>query len=136
MDVKESRMELIKKFIETCPLLSNGKIAVDYLDEDIDSYSINQVTANPIFQPYQDGTSIRQIIFDFTVVEPFSKVENLINSKFCEDFMDWIEEQNNNENLPDIEGADEIVCTGPGKIIQRNETLAVYAIPMRFTYLK
>lgn len=106
------------------------------MNDDIDSYSVNQVTANPIFQPYQDGSSIRQIVFDFTVVEPFSKVENLLNSKFCEDFMDWIEEQNNNGNLPNIEGADEIICTGPGKIISRNETLAVYAIPMRFTYLK
>ena len=48
-------MELIKEFIETCPLLSGGKINVDYLEDDIDSYSIDQTPVNPEINRFVDG---------------------------------------------------------------------------------
>lgn len=134
MDANKAKMELLKEFVETCDLLNNGKIDVDYLGTDIDSYSINQTTASIILALYQDSSSDRQIAFDFTVVAPFSKLENLQNSKFCEDFMRWVEEQNNKGNLPKIKGAETIECTAPGRILQRSETNATYVIPMRFTY--
>ena len=131
----KSKLELIKEYIENCPLLRDGKIAVDYLGDEVDSYSIDQNTANPILEEYIGGGSLRQIVFDFAVVEPFSKLENLANSKFCEDFTKWVELQNETGNLPDIKGADEIKCTAPGKIIQKTDTLAVYVIPMQFVYM-
>ena len=40
--MKKSKMELIKDFIETCPLLEGDKINVDYLKDEIYSYSIDR----------------------------------------------------------------------------------------------
>lgn len=111
----KSNMELIKEYIETCPLLENGKINVDYLKDDIQSYSIDRQVYNPIYKQYRDGGVLKQIIFDFTVQAPLSSdaIDNLANSKFCDDFMDWIEKENRKGNKPKIKGVQWIKCTSP-----------------------
>lgn len=136
-EVKEkSKIELIKEFFETCPLLKRGKISVDYLDGDIDSYSIDKTPSNPIIKQYRDGGVIKQITFDFTVQAPISSntIDNLVNSKFCEDFMKWIEKQNKQRILPNVPGIQSIKCTSPGYILQKTETQAVYIIQMNCQY--
>lgn len=118
MEVQEepSKMELIKEFIETCPLLNGGKINVDYLKDKPQSYSIDRTPVKPEVNNFTDGNGgKRQIAFDFTVTSPISSqsIVNLANSKFCEDFMKWIEIQNRTKNFPNIEGAFSIKCTSP-----------------------
>ena len=134
--VEKSEMELIKEFIETCPLLKNGKINVDYLKDDINSYSIDRTPVNPIIKQYADGGRIKQIAFDFSVQAPISNqtIINLANSKFCEDFMKWIEEQNKSHNLPEIQGVQKIKFTSPGYILQKTKTTAIYIIQMNCQY--
>ena len=133
---EESKMQKIKEWIETCPFLNNGKINVDYLEDDIDSYSIDRTPSTPVIEVDILGGKIKQITFDFTVQAPFSSqiIVNLANSKFCEDFMDWIEGQNKNKKFPDIPGMQEIVCTSPGYDIQKTETTAIYIIQMSCKY--
>lgn len=106
----------IKEWIETCPLLNGDKIDVDYLKDDIYSYSIDRTPSNPVLQKMTDGSiEKRQITFDFTVQEPISSraIDNLINSQFCEDFMEWVTTQNRLKNFPNIDGAFKIECTSP-----------------------
>ena len=137
MEQEKSKMEKIKEFIETCPLLNNGKINVDYLEDDIDSYSIDRTPVQPEVKNFVDGRGgKRQIAFDFSVTAPISSqsIVNLANSKFCEDFMDWINTQNRLKNFPDIDGAFSIKCTSPGYILQKTETTAIYIIQINFTY--
>lgn len=114
--MEKSKMELIKDFIETCPLLKGGKIDVDYLKDKPQSYSIDKTPVKPDINNFIDGNGgKRQIAFDFSVTAPISSqaIINLANSKFCEDFMDWIETQSRRKNLPDIPGAFSIKCTSP-----------------------
>ena len=114
--VEPSEMEQIKEFIETCPLLKGGKIAVDYLKDKPQSYSIDRTPAQPKMQGFVDGCGGKyQIAFDFTVTASISShaISNLANSKFCEDFMNWVETQNRIKNFPKIEGAFSIKCTSP-----------------------
>ena len=66
----------------------------------------------------------------------FSILENIKNSKFCDDFTEWIERQDDIGNLPDIENIESIECTGRGTILQTTETTAIYVIPMKVVYLK
>lgn len=101
--MEKSKIELIKEFIETCPLLKNGKVNVDYIKDKPQSYSIDETPATTILKPYTDGGSRNQIFFDFSIQASFNALENIKNSKFCDDFLKWIKEQNNNENLPKIE---------------------------------
>ena len=123
---EKSKMELIKEFIETCPYLNEGKIDVDYLKDDINSYAIVQATTTPIVTKYRGGGSLRQIAFDFVVQAPISSrnITNLANSKFGEDFMSWIEEQDDNRNLPKIPNVQHIQCTSPSYILERTNTQA------------
>ena len=100
---EKSKIELIKEFIETCPLLKNGKVNVDYIKDKPQSYSIDETPATTVLIQYPDGGSRNQILFDFSVQANFSVLENIKNSKFCDDFTAWIKEQDKIENLPKIE---------------------------------
>lgn len=135
--MEKSKMELIKEYIETCPLLDGGKINVDYLKDDVYSYSIDRTPTNPEVKLFMDGRGGKyQISFDFSVTAPISSkvVTNLANSKFGEDFMEWIKKQNRLKNFPKIDGAFSIKCTSPSYVLQRTEMTAIYIIQMNFTY--
>lgn len=131
---KKSKMELIKEFIEKCPLLKNGKVNVDYIKDKPQSYSIDETPVDPVLINFPDGGRRLQIQFDFSIQSNFSVLENIKNSKFCDDFTDWIYEQDKKDNLPQIEGICWIRCTGRGTILQTTETTAIYVIPMQVVY--
>lgn len=133
---EKSKMQLIKEYIETCPLLDGDTINVDYLKDDVYSYSIDRTPTQPLVQRFIDGGGRKQITFDFTVTAPLSSmvVDNLVNSKFGEDFVSWIDSQNRKHILPEIDGAFSIECTSPSYVLQKTETTAIYIIQMNFTY--
>lgn len=131
---EKAKIELIKEFIETCPLLKNGKVNVDYIKDKPQSYSIDETPATTVLIAYPDGGSRNQILFDFSVQADFSALENIKNSKFCDDFTDWIKKQDKIGNLPKIDGICWIKCLGRGTILQTTETTAIYVIPMQVVY--
>lgn len=100
---EKSKIQLIKEFIETCPLLKNGKVNVDYIKDAAGSYSIDETPATTILTQFADGGTRNQILFDFSIQANFSVLENIKNSKFCDDFTKWIYEQDKKNNLPKIE---------------------------------
>ena len=121
--MEKSKMQLIKEFLEKCPLLNGGKISVEYLKDKAQSYSIDRTPVQPEVSNFTDGRGgKRQIAFDFSVTAPLSSqaIVNLANSKFCEDFMAWIYEQNRLKNFPNIGGAFSIKCTSPRIYITKN----------------
>ena len=132
---EKSNMELIKEFMETCPLLKGGKVNVDYIKDENDSYSIDETPNTTILQKFRDGGSRRQITFNFSISAPFDVLENIKNSKLCDDIMEWIEIQDFNCNYPRIEGAEGITCNR-GTILQTTETTAIYVMPIKFIYVK
>ena len=131
---EKSKMELIKEFIETCPYLKKGKVNVDYLKDKPLSYSIDETPVDPVLINFPDGGRRLQIQFDFSIQANFSVLENIKNSKFCDDFTDWIYEQNKQENLPKIDGAVWIKCLGRGTILQTTDSTAIYVIPIQVAY--
>lgn len=131
---EKSNMELIKEFIQTCPLLKNGKVNLDYIKDNPQSYSIDETPVNPVLINFADGGRRIQIQFDFSIQANFSVLENIKNSKFCDDFTNWIKEQDEIENLPKINGICWIKCLGRGTILQTTEKTAIYVIPMQVVY--
>lgn len=131
---EKSKMELIKEFIETCPYLKKGKVNVDYIKDNPQSYSIDETPVDPVLQNFSDGGRRLQIQFDFSIQANFSVLENIKNSKFCDDFTDWIYEQDKNDNLPKINGIVWIKCLGRGTILQTTDKTAIYVIPMQVVY--
>ena len=131
---EKSKIELIKEFIEACPLLKNGKVNVDYIKDKVGSYSIDETPATTVLIQYPDGGSRNQILFDFSIQASFSALENIKNSKFCDDFTTWIKEQDKTGDLPKIDGICWIKCTGRGTILQTTDSTAIYVIPMQVVY--
>ena len=132
---EKAKMELIKEFIETCPYLKKGKVNVDYIKDNPQSYSIDETPVDPVLANFRDGGRRLQIQFDFSIQSNFSVLENIKNSKFCDDFMKWIYEQDNKGNLPKIDGIDWIKCLGRGTIERTTETTAIYVIPRQVAYI-
>lgn len=133
---EKSNMELIGEFIENCPLLNKGKVNLDYIKEKPQSSSIDETPVEPVLNYFPDGGRRLQIQFDFSIQSNFSVLENIKNSKFCDDFTRWIYEQNNKGNLPKIDGIDWIKCLGRGTIERTTETTAIYVIPMQVAYIE
>lgn len=134
---EKSKIQLIKEWFEQCPLLNGGKIDVDYLKDDVYSYSIDRTPGQPIINRFVDGTGgKKQITFDFSVTAPISSqsIINLQNSKFGEDIIAWVENENESSNLPNINGAFSISPTSPSYILQKTETTAIYIIQFSFIY--
>ena len=133
---EKSNMELIGEFIETCPLLNKGKVNLDFIDSDPQSYSIDETPVDPVLNYFKDGGRRLQIQFDFSIQANFSVLENIKNSKFCDNYMKWIYEQNEKGNLPKIEGIDWIKCLGRGTITRTSDTTAIYVILMQVAYIE
>lgn len=134
--IEKAKIEIIRDFLETCPLLKSGKVNVDYIKDKPHSYSIDETPVVPIINTFVDGGRRMQTQFDFSVQANFSVLENIKNSKFCDDFTDWVKEQDNVGNLPNIDGIEWIKCLGRGTILQTTETTAIYVIPMQVAYLE
>lgn len=133
---EKSKMKLIGEFIETCPYLEDGKVNLDFIDSDPQSYSVDETVVDPVLNYFRDGGRRLQIQFDFSIQANFSDVENIKNSKFCDNFTKWIYEQNEKGNLPKIEGIDWIKCLGRGTITRSSDTTAIYSIPVQVAYIE
>lgn len=56
-------MEEVRKFLRTYPPLAEGKLHVDFLPEEAQSYSVEAVPAKEIVRSYVDGSTVRQFLF-------------------------------------------------------------------------
>ena len=112
-------MKAIKDFIEkNCPCLSDyyEGIGVDYLSEDVTSYSVEAIPTEPIVKTYLDGSTVRKQDFLFSSRETYGDDvrQNLENLGFYEKFAAWLEECNEKEIFPDL---------GEGKEVRKIEAL-------------
>ncbi|ADL53213.1 chloramphenicol resistance protein [Clostridium cellulovorans] len=138
-------IEAIKDFIKTCPYLEEFeggiRINVNYLDGESVMYSIEEIPTEQVLKQYINGDSLRQLQFTFCSRESYSAdvLQNIANSKFYEDFANWVEEQNDNENLPLLANkfeATEIKVLTNGYAVQVSEDTARYQIDLRLKYMK
>lgn len=100
-------IESIKQYILTCPLLAELKrLNVDFLPEDPNTYSIEEVPAQAVIRTYIDGSTERQFVFVFASRFNYNEESrtNIENSGFYEDFSAWLEDQTDEGNLPQMTG--------------------------------
>lgn len=137
-------IESIRNFIKQCPFLEEFegavRIGVDYLDSEATTYSIEKVPCNPIIKKYVDGSSKRQEQFIFASRESYGEdiFNNLDNINFYEKFASWIEENNDNENLPILDNKEalSLELTSNGYAFQTDIDKAQYQIQMRLIYME
>ena len=136
-------IESIRKYIGELDCLSSlGKVInINYLADDSDSFSIEEIPSNPILKKYVDGSSVRQFQFVFSSREPYGPeiLQNLENSGFYEDFANEIENRNKNGLLPLLEDpleSLEIRVESTSYIVSVTEDTGMYQINLRLKYRK
>ena len=117
------------------------RVNINYLEENPDTYSIEEVPVEPVVKKYINGDSIRQYAFIFTSREPYGAdvLTNIDNSGFYEKLADEIERNNENEIFPLLDDGLEplkIEVTSTGYAFAVTEDTAQYQINLRLKYFK
>lgn len=134
-----SKIQALREFIFSCPLISTllEDIHVDTTEENPVNYGI-MPTGELILKKYITGGCQKQYDAVFYIrdctIDDYERIEN---SEFLEEFTDWIETQNNNENLPKIDNIESISCSN-GMLFDLSEdgTTGLYQLQLQIIYRK
>lgn len=139
-----SMIQSLKEFIKQCPYLEKYRnlfpvVTVDKLPENVTSYMIMPVPAEPWIKQYVDGTGKKQFLFNFSSRAFYSTDEktNVKNNEFFEQFSDWLDECTKKKIFPDLKEGQmpyKIVATTSGYLFNESETKAQYQIQCRLEY--
>ena len=112
------------------------RINVDFLGENPTEFAIIPIAVDPILERYVDGTSLRQYQFQLISCNDYGAdvMQNIDNSTFYEQLYNLIDENNNKNILPKIDGIVSIECLNNGAILDATTNTARYSIQMKITY--
>lgn len=132
-------IEYIRKWLKEYPGLK-GRLDVDFLDEEADTYSIDTTPCEEVIKRYARGATKKQYQFAISSRRFYEQnIEtNLSNLQFFEDLTKWIEEKVQKRELPEMDSnrtALKIVVTSNAYpfIISENG-MARYQIQLRLEY--
>ena len=104
--MKKSIIECIQEYFEDCPYLNSLlDINIDFLDDEAECYSIEEVPASIILHKYIDESSERQCQFVFASRVFFGTLENkknIENIHLFEKIANWLEENTEKNVLPKL----------------------------------
>ena len=134
-------MENVQKWLKTYSGLS-GRLDVDFLDEDADTYSVDTIPCEEIIKRYKDGGTVRQFQFAVSSRRYYEQniKNNLSNLQFFEDLTAWIENKSRHRQLPVMDKgrtAQKIVVTSSGYPFDVTENgMARYQMQLRLEYFQ
>lgn len=134
-----SIIESVRAYFCACPHLKDGKMNVDYLGAAPTTYTIDAVPSNGVIKEYTDGGRLRKFLFVFASREYYGEnVRNqLSNSGFYEGLAQWIEEQSEAGNLPELKQGltpQKIEVLSTGYMFDADERNARYQMQCRLIY--
>lgn len=133
-------IESIREYFDDCPLLkADAKLNLDYLGLEEVEYGIYSEPVNPVIKKYVDGDELKQHTFVFAVKNLMSDsyITQLENISFFDRFIQWVEQNNKQRKLPQLEGkrqAQRLEILTNGYLIAQDEGKAQYQIQMRLIY--
>lgn len=135
-----SLVEAIRAWLRTYPPLTDGRLGVDFLPENAQTYSVDAEPVQPVVKRYMDGSAVKQFAFVLASREFSSDAiaQNVENSAFYDAFARWVERQNGARSLPALDDgrtARKIEVTSSGyKFLAYDEGVARYQIGLKLTY--
>ena len=137
--MNEAIIDKVREYISTCPYLKEyAELNIEYLVDKVNTYSINENAGyDPILNNFLHGSE-RQFMFtlDSKLIWNEDIQNNIDNSKFFENFRNWIETNNRNKIFPDITGVYKIEALTNGYIFATNADEAIYRIQCKIEYFK
>lgn len=134
-------MEEVRRFLRTYPPLAEGRLHVDFLPAQAQSYSVEAVPAQEVIRTYVDGSTVRQFLFVVASREFFGdKIkQQLDNLSFYGDFSEWLRGQTAAGRLPDLgEGRTALLMetTTSGYAMAAEASMARYQIQCRMEFFQ
>lgn len=130
-------IEALRQYFTKCPLLeADSSLSVSYLDSEGLSYAIELLPSEEWYRRYVDGGGIKKLTFAFTSRMPYdlASLENSENLSFYLKLVEWLEAQNKERNLPEIEGAIRIEALSQGYLAYGDGKTGVYQIQLQLLY--
>lgn len=143
MSQENTNTGYIRDWFRTCPAISNTNyFRIDFLLESPTEYAIYAVPSNIAYHENVLGESIpddiQSLNFIFASKESYGSdiQQNLSNLGFYDDVVEWVIEQNNERNLPQInEGTViSVVPTLTAYPAEVGSDAAKYQIQLKLTY--
>lgn len=136
-DLKDSIIGALREYFLACPYLQGGKFGVDFLPND-PAYSLDPLPSDPVYRQYVDGGKIYQLEYAFTSKAAYDgDARTMIdNSFFYQRLSEWVEQQEEAGNLPELEGYTAIgnTVTSSGYLFDADSDLAKYQVQLRLLY--
>ena len=135
--LSDSIMGALRTYFLECPYLKDGQFSVDFLPDD-PSYSLDPLPSDPVYRQYVDGGKIYQLEYTFTSKAAYDgDARTMIdNSFFYQQLSEWVEQQEEMDNLPGLEGYTAISNTliSSGYLFDADSDLAKYQVQLRLLY--
>jgi hypothetical protein len=134
-------IECLQKWLKTYKGLS-GRLDIDFLDEEADTYSLDTIPCEEIIKRYKDGSTIKQFQFAVSSRRFYEQniKQNLSNLQFFEDLTEWVENKAFRRELPAMDKnrtAQKIVVTSTAyPFVISEDGKARYQIQMRLEYFQ
>ena len=131
----------VRDFLCSCPLLSDGKLNVDFLGPEPTEYAIERVAGDEVLKRYSDGGRLKQFVFLFSSREWIGRrvEQHLKLAEFYERFSEWLEEMSRKGTLPQIgesRVAQSIGAVSGGILYDQTGECAKYQIRCRLVYFE
>lgn len=134
-------MEQVQKWLREYPGLS-GRLDVDFLDEEAETYSVDTIPCEEILKRYMDGSTRKQFQFAVSSRRFYDQniAQNIGNLQFFEDLTAWVEQKAHARELPVMDGnrtAQAIIVTSTAyPFIVSEDGKARYQLQMRLEYFQ
>ena len=123
--------------INTLQSNKNYQINANMLSNKVDDYSLDKIPTQSIVEPYITGGGLYRDVYSFRSRKTYSQdtITNLKNMGFFEQFENAIKTNNNEGNLPEIDGIVSIECLNPfTMLINDDGNSTVFDIQLQITY--
>lgn len=132
-------MENIRAWLRNYPGLA-GRLDVDFLDDDTETYSLDTIPCEEVVKRYLDGSAVKQ--FQFVVASRclyYQDIQqNLDNLAFFEGLTAWVEQKARARELPEMDGgrtAQKITVTSTAyPFLVSEDGKARYQLQLRLEY--
>ena len=132
-------MESVQKWLKTYSGLK-GRLDVDFLDEDAETYSVDTIPCEEVLKRYKDGGTLKQFQFAVSSRRYYEQniKNNLSNLQFFEDLTAWVENKACSRQLPTMDKGRQplkiVVTSTAYPFIVSEDGKARYQIQMRLEY--
>lgn len=112
------------------------QINVNMLSDDINNYSLDKIPVASEVEKWITGIEIHRDLYNFRSRMAYSQdvINNLKNVGFFEIFEGIIKDKNENKELPEITGIEEIKCLNCGTMVDANTNTCEFQIQIEIKY--